>query len=244
MDIINKQTISEQVILLLHERIDSGQYASGEKLPSESELSGELNVSRASIRSAMAALASAGLISRKHGDGTYVTAKRPNMTSMATSVWEFTQIISATGRKCSVRGLEVIQRKSTKEEQTILKLTPSEEIVSIKRFFYADENPIIYSLNITPSSHFLKNCIIDQMDLSKGLDDFVGSYCDFKITGVNVELSAVFGEGELLRLLEVTEDVPLLKLVEIFHGKNDQPLVFTNNYIKDFTLPVHVLKPW
>jgi GntR family transcriptional regulator len=244
MDIINKQTISEQVILLLHERINTGQYTSGEKLPSESELSSELNVSRASIRSALAALASAGLISRKQGDGTYVTAKRPSLTSMASSVWEFKQIISAMGRKCSVRGLEVVQRKSTVEEETILELTPGEEVVSIKRFFYADENPIIYSINIIPASHILKSCKVDRMDLTKGLDDFVGSYCDFKITGVNVELNAVLGEEELLKLLDIKRNVALLKLVEIFHGKNDQPLVFTNNYIKDFTLPIHVLRPW
>lgn len=244
MEIIQKQTISEQVILLLHERINTGKYASGERLPSESELSAELNVSRASVRSALAALASAGLISRKQGDGTYVTAKRPGLTSMASSVWEFKHLINNVGRKCSTRGLEVTRRKSKENEISVLELKGEEDIVSLKRLFYADEDPIIYSVNIIPVSYLKQNCGLDQLDITKGLDDFVESYCDFKITGVNIELSAIPGEEEILNLFDIKSCVPLLKLVEVFHGKNEKPLIFTNNYIRDFTLPIHVLRPW
>lgn len=244
MAIIQKQTISEQVILLLHERINRGTYASGEKLPSESELSEELSVSRASVRSALATLASAGLIARKQGDGTYVTAGRPGLTSMASSVWEFTHLIGITGKACSIQGLEVVQRKPKEIEVSYLKLDEDDEVVSIKRLFFADEEPIIYSLNVFPASYLKHNCPLDQLELTKGLDDFVASYCDFTITGVNVELAASLGEEEIIRILDIQNCVPLLKLVEVFHNKSGAPLVFTNNYLKGFILPIHVMRPW
>jgi GntR family transcriptional regulator len=244
MEIIQKQTISEQVILLLNARINTGKYASGEKLPSESELSEELDVSRASVRSALAALASAGLISRKQGDGTYVTSRRPGLTSMASSVWEFKHLINSSGKECSIKGLEVVQRRPKENEISFLKLNGNDEIVSLKRLFYADEEPIIYSLNVFAASYLRHNCLLEDLELTKGLDDFVDSYCDFKITGVKVELSASQGEEEIKRIFDINSCVPLLKLVEVFHGKNGIPLVYTNNYIKEFTLPFHVLRPW
>ena len=93
MEITRVKTITEQVILLLQERINTGEYAPESRIPSESELADELNVSRASVRTALSALASTGLISRKHGDGTFVSAKRPGLTSMTFSVWEFKHLI-------------------------------------------------------------------------------------------------------------------------------------------------------
>ena len=244
MEITRTKTITEQVILLLQERINTGEYAPQTRIPSESELADELNVSRASVRTALSALASTGLISRKHGNGTYVTTKRPGLTSMTFSVWEFKHLIINKGKKCSIKGLEVTRREATENEIAVLELSSGEEVVTIRRLFYADEDPIIYSLNIIPVSYLKQNFDLNELDLAKGLDEFVKVYCDFTITGVNVELKAIMGNEEIVNIFQIENCVPLLELVEVFIGKNGQPVIFTNNYIRDFSLPIHVLKPW
>lgn len=62
----------EAVIDHLESAILQGRYAPGSRLPAERALSTALSVSRATVRDALAALVSRGLLQRRHGDGTYV----------------------------------------------------------------------------------------------------------------------------------------------------------------------------
>src|SRR5579859_3117019 len=57
-----KDTKIDEVMSQLLERINRGVYASGQRLPSERELTGELNVSRATIRSALTRLQAENII--------------------------------------------------------------------------------------------------------------------------------------------------------------------------------------
>ncbi len=244
MGITRAKTITEQVILLLQGRIDSGEYAPQTRIPSESELAAELDVSRASVRTALSALVSAGLVSRRHGDGTYVSANRPGLTSMNSAVWEFTHLIDNAGKCCSIRGLEAKKRAATENELDVLNLDENDEVISIRRLFYADDEPIIYSLNVIPVELLKPSFEQNELDLTISLDEFIASYCEFEITGVEVELKAVMGTDDVLAAFSIKKDVPLLELVEVFTRKSNQPVVYTHNYIRDFSLPIHVQKPW
>jgi GntR family transcriptional repressor for pyruvate dehydrogenase complex len=70
--VIEKQNYSDQVFNYIFEQIDSGKLKSGDKLPNERELSESLGISRPSLREALKALSSIGLLSSRHGGGTYV----------------------------------------------------------------------------------------------------------------------------------------------------------------------------
>jgi GntR family transcriptional regulator len=56
----------------IQRRIEDGEYEPGEAMPTEAELSEEFDVSRPTIRQALAELVAAGMISRRRGSGTYV----------------------------------------------------------------------------------------------------------------------------------------------------------------------------
>jgi DNA-binding GntR family transcriptional regulator len=60
----------------LRRRVESGEYAVGERLPTETQLTEEFDVSRSTIRQALAAMEEAGLIDRRQGSGTRVLARR------------------------------------------------------------------------------------------------------------------------------------------------------------------------
>jgi DNA-binding GntR family transcriptional regulator len=57
----------------LRVRILAGEWRPGERLPSEPELARRRFVSRSSMRAAITVLEEDGVVSRKHGSGTYVT---------------------------------------------------------------------------------------------------------------------------------------------------------------------------
>ncbi len=67
----------EQIAERLAADIRSGLLAPGERLPSERELARALEVSRASVREALAALQLRGVVETRPGAGTFVTAEPP-----------------------------------------------------------------------------------------------------------------------------------------------------------------------
>ena len=62
----------EQIAERLADYIRSGVLAPGERLPSERDLARTLEVSRASVREALASLALQGVVETRHGAGTFV----------------------------------------------------------------------------------------------------------------------------------------------------------------------------
>jgi len=65
--------VSDAVASMLESRILEGSLRPGDRLHSERALSSELGVSRPSLRAAIQQLAARGMVSTRHGGGTYVT---------------------------------------------------------------------------------------------------------------------------------------------------------------------------
>lgn len=64
----------DQVIEQLRERITTGDWAVGSRIPTESELAQMTDTSRNTVREAVQSLVHAGLLERRQGSGTYVLA--------------------------------------------------------------------------------------------------------------------------------------------------------------------------
>jgi GntR family transcriptional repressor for pyruvate dehydrogenase complex len=72
-----KQKVYQGVLLEIRKFIESNQLESGDKLPSERELSERLGRGRSSVREALRAMELLGLIETKHGEGTFLRTYRP-----------------------------------------------------------------------------------------------------------------------------------------------------------------------
>jgi GntR family transcriptional regulator, transcriptional repressor for pyruvate dehydrogenase complex len=67
-----------EIVKQLREMISADNLQSGDKIPSERELSERLNVGRSSVREALRALELLGLIETRRGEGTYIRDFRGN----------------------------------------------------------------------------------------------------------------------------------------------------------------------
>lgn len=76
-DPVQKQQLADQVMRQLQERIASGEFAIGDRLPSEPHLMQQLGVGRTTIREAVRVLAHIGQLEVRQGSGTYVRALSP-----------------------------------------------------------------------------------------------------------------------------------------------------------------------
>ena len=75
---MRKSKLSEQTADRLYEMIAAeGRYLPGSKLPNENELSGELQVSRTTLREAISFLVAQGVLEIRRGRGTFVVEELP-----------------------------------------------------------------------------------------------------------------------------------------------------------------------
>ena len=74
---VRRVSAMEAVLAHLREAIERGEYAIGDKLPSEASLGREFEVSRSVVREALRGLQALGLTVSRTGKGTFVTAQGP-----------------------------------------------------------------------------------------------------------------------------------------------------------------------
>jgi GntR family transcriptional repressor for pyruvate dehydrogenase complex len=72
VDVIQRRKLYEEVVDRIQQMILSGVLNSGDRLPSEQQLSDQFGVSRTAIREAVKALAERGLVRVRQGQGTFV----------------------------------------------------------------------------------------------------------------------------------------------------------------------------
>lgn len=71
-DRINAEPVADVVVQQIEDLIVQGVLSEGDRLPSERDLSSQLNVSRPKLRDALKALEESGLIHVRHGEGTFI----------------------------------------------------------------------------------------------------------------------------------------------------------------------------
>lgn len=91
----------DQVIAQLRQQISRGEWPVGARIPPEPELAATFGVARNTVREAVRALAHAGLLQVRQGDGTYVRAT--------------SEVSGAVRRLCGTELREVLQVRRTLE---------------------------------------------------------------------------------------------------------------------------------
>jgi GntR family transcriptional repressor for pyruvate dehydrogenase complex len=77
---VKKTRVYQDIVSQISDLIGQGRLKSGDQLPSERELSETFKVSRTSVREAIRALESIGLVQSRPGDGTFISA--PSIESL------------------------------------------------------------------------------------------------------------------------------------------------------------------
>jgi GntR family transcriptional regulator len=141
---MTKQSETRQRVLDLIE-----QLGVGEAIPSERQLSGELGVSRLTVRAALDDLVREGFLQRRHGAGTFVSEPKIAQELTMTS---FTEDMHRRGMVPSSKTLELKSVTAGARLGRLLHVSPSEEIVVVTRLRYADrETMAIETLHVAES---------------------------------------------------------------------------------------------
>jgi DNA-binding GntR family transcriptional regulator len=242
MNVIRSKTIFEQVNEILRERIRQGEYSAGSRLPSESELSEEFNVSRATIRTVLARLAAEGLILRKQGDGTYVNESLQDVNAHLGGLTDFVRLIESSGHIPSIRALSSERRTATPKESHILGLEEQQEVISLLRLLYAGDIPVILANNVFAVALFLDPD--QEINLELPIQDVMRRYCRQEIAYAVVDIRAAVAGGHVAAHLRRPPDSPLLKIESILYNNSNRPLVYGLSYFDDAALKLRLVQSW
>jgi GntR family transcriptional regulator len=242
MRVIQSKSVADQVEEILRERIRVATYLSGNRMPSESELSLEFGVSRATVRTVLAKLAVNGLILRKQGDGTYVNARAREHKAHLGNLWDFVHLIESNGFTPSIKALSIGRRAATEKEAVSLTIEPGDELLFMKRLFYADDKRVILANNVVPAS-FLQEPM-DQIDGHLPIREILKKYCRKEIAFAITDIrSKIVGE-ELKTEMGDELEKTILELQLAFYSKDNLPLALGINYFNDAILRLCLVQAW
>jgi DNA-binding GntR family transcriptional regulator len=242
MSIIRSTPVATQVNEVLRERIRTAVYIPGARLPSESDLADEFDVSRATIRTVLASMAAEGLILRKQGDGTYVNQHIQDVNTHLGGLWEFGRLIESSGYRSAIKALSVETRPATETELEQLVLQPGAEVLVLKRLFFADNNPVIFATNAIPAALIAKAS--DPIDGNLDIREILGRYCQKKIAFAISDVRSSLANGEVSEILMCEPGAPLLRILITFYDRDSQPLVCGESYYDDATLRLRLVQTW
>jgi len=242
MRVLQSKSIAEQVDEILLERIRSGEYLPGSRIPSESELSDELGVSRATIRTVLAKLASNGFILRKQGDGTYVNEHAHRASAHFGNLWDLVELISGNGYNPSIRLISMAQRPATGKEALALALDAGEELICLRRLFYADQRAVILADNVIPASLLCEP--MENIDGRLHIREIFDRYFHQKIVFVLTDIRSTMLSAEVQEFLGGEAGRPILQLQTLFYDKNNLPLALGVNIFDDSFLHLSLAQAW
>lgn len=246
MQIERRVPITSQVNAILLERIRTQEYPPGSRLPSESDLAGELGVSRASIRGALSRLAAEGLLIRKQGDGTYVNLHIDAIPTRMGAMWNFLRLIEHSGHQPTIRLVSQVARPATEPEARALALSEGEHVLALVRVFCADDIPVILAHSAAPLS--LLREPVDQMHGELPVSEFVREYfrdgVTERITYTIFDINSATPDSETCRHLQLQPGLPLLELTQVFYDRANRSVFYSLSYVRDKIIRLRLAQAW
>jgi GntR family transcriptional regulator len=130
-------------------RIGEGQIKVGDALPSERELSQSGGISRVTVRKALDTLLREGLLSRRHGSGTYIA---PRIEQSAGLLVGFSADMSNRGFEPGAIWIERKVGVATPEEALTLALSVDAKVLRLTRVRTANDEPLAIERAVVPAA--------------------------------------------------------------------------------------------
>ena len=232
-------SLTDQTKSYLKERILNDEFADG-RIPSETELADELQVSRTTIRDALSRLENEGVIFRKQGAGTFVNEPGLQIKTRLEEIWSYEDVIEAHGYTPSTRILNVEVGPAGENIASDLEIAPTDELLTIKKLFLADDQPVILAYNSIP---------LQLVEKPYQEDEFLAPVYQFlwengrqRLTYYLSEIIPSIADEELAQTLHIQPQTTLISFSEIGYNGNNEPILFSSSCFRDDLLRLRLIR--
>jgi GntR family transcriptional regulator, N-acetylglucosamine utilization regulator len=136
------QKLYRAVVDALRREIETGRFTETQLLPPERVLCELLDVSRTTLRKAIADLIAEGVLFHRHGAGTFIHRTKPRVDQPLSRLTSFTEDMQLRGLEAGSRELERGVFLPTPEEAMMLGARPNERMFRLGRLRLADGSPM------------------------------------------------------------------------------------------------------
>ncbi len=215
-----------QLADILLEKIRSGAYSPGDRIPSENELAARFGIGRPTVRQATDMLIRKRFLIRKRGSGTFVceTHKEVDLFSLAGTTSAFNK-----------KGIEVTTRILQKIRLKHIKSDPKNPFSNQNAYFFSrlsrvEKSPVIIE-DIYLHQGLFKG--IDAVDLSgRSLSQIVGENYYMKPDSGRQTFQIGYLSGEKKNILEVNSKTPILIVQRYLHFGQADNAIYSELYCR------------
>jgi GntR family transcriptional regulator len=235
-----RDSLSERILHDLEKRIRTSAFKPGEKLPPEPELASMLGVSRNSLREAVKTLQYSGLLIRRRGIGTFVTAQHLFLNVGIEQLTGIAQFIKAQGFKSASKVKRFEFGIRNQEALVRLDLEGDHELFMIETVKYANSNPVAVCIDYVPMEvigsrpkpEVFSNSIFEGLERHSGVD----------IRFAECEIFAVAAEPTQAKDLELRPGTPLLLLDQVHFDASEKKVLYSKTYFPSEKLIFRVIR--
>jgi DNA-binding GntR family transcriptional regulator len=224
----------------------TGRHRPGDRLPPEQELSGQLGISRGTLRTALHRLEESGEIVRRQGSGTYVG--RSTGTSLDEGLERlisYSELARQRGVRLELGELEVESRRLGPELGELFELDPDTEGVTTTRVLLMDgqrgswmRDVVHPSIELPPSGRL-------RQALERGemvLDVILRQGAPVAYTRAHITARVLTKRDRVGRALGVDETVAALEIDHVTSTAEGAPLMHSIDIFLPRSLDLHVMR--
>jgi GntR family transcriptional regulator len=217
-----------QIREALRRGILDGTYREHAQLPSESELMAAFEVSRITVRHALAQLQREGLIFKVTGKGTFVS--RPKALQDLTRLQGFGEAMNSLGHETFSQVLGHALLRAEGDIAQRLALPSGEPVIELRRLRYLDRAPVSLDVSYFPSAigESLLRLDLAARDVFSILENEIG----IVLGAAEVSIEAALAEGEIATHLAIDEGAPLLRIDRLTTAADGRPVDFEHLYYR------------
>lgn len=204
------------ICLVLRDGIGSGRYKPGAALPTEDDLARDYRVSRVTVRRALGELATAGLIERRQGSGTFVRARpaadgRP-LGLIASTISQ----IDALSERTVPRIIEFEYVDTPPEISAAFGRHSSDRMQRAVRLREADGEALMHITTWTPEK---LGRAYDSADMEREPINQLLGRSGVRPTSGDQVVSVTIADPAIARLMRLDVGVPMLKVVRLMRDQ-------------------------
>jgi GntR family transcriptional regulator len=219
-----------RVATMIQNKIVSGQYRPGQRLPTEDGLIESYGVSRITIRGALALLETNGLIIRTRGKGTFVADVVPETpTLIHTSLNGMLLSIAGSHIKpLEIKTITISESRIPKDICKFFGAADTEKISRIRRLVtYRHISSFIENyMPLEIARHITKK----ELSLKKSIQMILREKIGLKVTKGEMYLQAVPAEQDISDILQCQTFEPLIQIQAYFGYESMKPFEIVNHY--------------
>jgi GntR family transcriptional regulator len=216
-----------QIAQALRDRIRSGDIAPGGRLENQRRLAAEFGVTLMTLRQALEVLERDGLITRRHGLGTFVAS--PSVDYDILHFRAFAGDLTAVGENVATRFLRSHGARTDRQAARELGLDPGARVFVLERLRLVDGHPTSFQVSHLPGALGEE---VAKADLAvTPLRQVLAFKLGIEITGARETVSAESLPARAARELGCAPGVPCFRSDRVSIGADGRPIVYDRVFI-------------